>query len=55
MVKKVVSEHWQKTFLEAIAKNELIVFSTENSTTKHFSKFIRRNIALLDFRGRKSF
>jgi hypothetical protein len=42
VVKKVVSEHWQKTFIEAIAKNKLIVFTPENSITKHFPKFIER-------------
>jgi 1-acyl-sn-glycerol-3-phosphate acyltransferase len=37
-----MSEHLQKTFLEAIAKNETIVFSSENSITKHLSKVVGR-------------
>jgi 1-acyl-sn-glycerol-3-phosphate acyltransferase len=37
-----MSEHLQKTFLEAIAKNETIVLSRENSITKQLPEFIGR-------------
>lgn len=37
-----MSEHLQKTFLEAIAKNETIVFQKENSIIKHLPEFIGR-------------
>jgi hypothetical protein len=37
-----MSEHLQKTFLEAIAKNETIVFQKQNSITKYLPEFIER-------------